>query len=478
MAPACHAINTSGAICILICGGDSMLGRAVNLTLPRQSPGDESVTDSCPASWYLQAALHRDARCMAPSFGEELQSIRRENFDGFRLWGDLLQLSLKPPPDLRLFNLETAVTETITNSDIPQKGINYHMHIANLSAFKSISAAKHGGSELVPYVVSLANNHILDFGRRAFEVETLAVLKPVAACVGAAGAASGAEEKGRTGLPGLGIAAGVGFNWAEASRPASLRLHRAEDVVVHVFAFACACAGVPRDWAATQQRSGVAWLPPVESPDEADAAFCIIATAVAAAGIPRDHGLDLLIISMHWGPNWAYRYAGDGQQHRRKLAYRLVDELGVDLIYGHSSHHVRGLEIHNGKLVIYGAGDLVNDYEGFKNKGDEAFSHLALVFAVDVEAGSGQAIRIIAAPMMMDCLALRRVTRETSFWDPHEHQSFLQPRMVETLAARVNALSARDAGSLVNSIIFSVEDDSRSVGMEPAGPVLLWQRNF
>jgi hypothetical protein len=33
-----------------------------------------------------------------------------------------------PAPDLRLLNLETAVTKTISNDDVPKKGINYHMH--------------------------------------------------------------------------------------------------------------------------------------------------------------------------------------------------------------------------------------------------------------------------------------------------------------------------------------------------------------
>ena len=38
----------------------------------------------------------------------------------------------------------------------------------------------------------------------------------------------------------------------------------------------------------------------------------------------------------------------DAQAYRAALAHRLIDECGVDLIYGHSSHHVRGLERYNG----------------------------------------------------------------------------------------------------------------------------------
>ena len=43
-----------------------------------------------------------------------------------------------------------------------------------------------------------------------------------------------------------------------------------------------------------------------------------------------------------------------------------IDECAVDMIYGHSSHHVRGMEHYKGKLIIYGAGDLYNDYEGMQ----------------------------------------------------------------------------------------------------------------
>ena len=35
-----------------------------------------------------------------------------------------------------------------------------------------------------------------------------------------------------------------------------------------------------------------------------------------------------------------------------------------------------GLEVHNGKLVVYGCGDLVNDYEGFDNPGDDLYNQL------------------------------------------------------------------------------------------------------
>ena len=36
----------------------------------------------------------------------------------------------------------------------------------------------------------------------------------------------------------------------------------------------------------------------------------------------------------------------------------------MHVVHGHSSHHPRPLEIYRGKPVLYGCGDLINDYEG------------------------------------------------------------------------------------------------------------------
>ena len=108
------------------------------------------------------------------------QFLLRANREGKRLWGDLLGKIFEPAPDVRLLNLETAVTTTIDNPDVPNKGINYHMHCANLAeAFSAFSQEGHGGSEPVPYIVSFSNNHVMDFGRKAFEQETLPALETI-----------------------------------------------------------------------------------------------------------------------------------------------------------------------------------------------------------------------------------------------------------------------------------------------------------
>ena len=79
---------------------------------------------------------------------------------------------------------------------------------------------------------------------------------------------------------------------------------------------------------------------------------------------------DLVLFSVHWGPN--YQWIPDPSI--QKLAKWMIHE-GVDVIHGHSSHHLQGLEIIDRKdqtcgLILYGCGDFLDDYaveEAFRN---------------------------------------------------------------------------------------------------------------
>ena len=71
---------------------------------------------------------------------------------------------------------------------------------------------------------------------------------------------------------------------------------------------------------------------------------------------------DFVIFSVHWGPN--YQWIPD--KKIQELARWMIHQ-GVDLIHGHSSHHVQGLEIVQRKdgthgLILYGCGDFLDDY--------------------------------------------------------------------------------------------------------------------
>jgi poly-gamma-glutamate capsule biosynthesis protein CapA/YwtB (metallophosphatase superfamily) len=66
----------------------------------------------------------------------------------------------------------------------------------------------------------------------------------------------------------------------------------------------------------------------------------------------------LKIFSVHWGPNYSWHPS----PNIRSLAHFLVDECDVDIIHGHSSHHIQGVEVYKESLIMYGCGDFVDDY--------------------------------------------------------------------------------------------------------------------
>lgn len=68
--------------------------------------------------------------------------------------------------------------------------------------------------------------------------------------------------------------------------------------------------------------------------------------------------VDILILSIHWGPN----YAKGVDPTYKKFAYDVLTA-GIDIIHGHSSHHVKCVKHYkDDKIVMYGMGDFVNDY--------------------------------------------------------------------------------------------------------------------
>jgi poly-gamma-glutamate capsule biosynthesis protein CapA/YwtB (metallophosphatase superfamily) len=80
-------------------------------------------------------------------------------------------------------------------------------------------------------------------------------------------------------------------------------------------------------------------------------------------------------------------------RHER-FAHRLVDG-GVDLVHGHSSHHPRPLEVYRGHLILYGCGELVDDYEGIGDPGSFRADHVVLWFPTLRADGTLAELRLV-----------------------------------------------------------------------------------
>jgi poly-gamma-glutamate capsule biosynthesis protein CapA/YwtB (metallophosphatase superfamily) len=344
---ASHA-GRSGPTVTLFLAGDVMTGRGIDQILPH--PGD-------PRLYEHSVASARDYVDLAEAVNGPIASP----VDFAYVWGDALSALDARSPDARIVNLETAVTARGTPAP---KGINYRMNPENVPVLTTARID----------CCALANNHVLDWDEDGLR-DTLDVLR------------------------GAGVTtAGAGRDAREA--PAVVELAHGGRVLV--FALASPTSGVPYHWAASESRPGVDFLP-----DLSNRAIRRVADNVRSVRRPRD----VVVISLHWGPNWGYAISS----RERTFAHGLIDEAGVDVVFGHSSHHVKGVEIHRNRPILYGCGDFLNDYEGIG--GYERYrDDLVAMYLPTLRASDGVLHGLLIVPFRIRKFRLSRALPEDVAW--------------------------------------------------------------
>ncbi len=209
---------------------------------------------------------------------------------------------------------------------------------------------------------ALANNHVLDFGP--------------------AGLADTRSHLSRAGIP----HAGAGPTLDAALDPAVSEVGGLTVTTVSLTdrfaAYAATADGPGTAFVALDPRS-----PPTQT---------VVREALARAS---EHDPDLLVASLHWGPNWETRPDSTQQAFARWLI-----EQGVDVVHGHSAHVLQGIEVHAGRPILYDAGDVVDDYlykEGFHNK-------RSAVFDLAVRDGRLDALRVVPVEIRNETATLAR----------------------------------------------------------------------
>ena len=335
----------------VLVAGDVMTGRGIDQILAQ--PGDPRLFEP-----YL-----RSARAYVDLAEQASGPIARGVAPAY-IWGDALAEIARMAPAARIINLETAVSARGKPS--PDKDIHYRMHPANVGCLRAAAID----------CCVLANNHVLDWGYQALS-DTLATL-------------GSADLR----------CAGAGESEREASEPAVIATASGQRVLV----FACATlgSGVPRDWAAAGSRAGVNLI---EEPSK-DAADLL----AGKIGAQLRTG-DLVVVSIHWGSNWGYQVT----RQQRSFAHRLIDSGLVHLLHGHSSHHPRPIEIYRGCPILYGCGDLINDYEGIG--GHESHRpELALLYFPTFAQSSASLVELRMVPLRLRRFRLERASRDDGRW--------------------------------------------------------------
>jgi poly-gamma-glutamate capsule biosynthesis protein CapA/YwtB (metallophosphatase superfamily) len=234
---------------------------------------------------------------------ERLKTMQPED-----VWGDVLPHLAQA--DLRIVNLECALTSHQQAWTRTWKMFHFR---ADPEAVRVLQAAH-------IEACALANNHILDY-----EVQ-------------------GLQDTLRT-LDLAGIRhAGAGADANEAASPAIIEMSGAEPCRVALLSY----TDNEPDFAAGSKHPGTNYLE--ASPGEAT-------MARIADNIARAQGADLVVFSNHWGANFVERPS----EGFRSFARRVI-ELGADIYHGHSAHICQGIEIHQGKPILYDTGNFIDDY--------------------------------------------------------------------------------------------------------------------
>lgn len=401
-------MQPEGQRTLFLCG-DVMTGRGVDQVLPHSCPPrlyEPVVTSALDYVALAERANGPIPRRVAPDY----------------VWGDALEILERTRPTARILNLETSIT---TNDEPDPKGINYRMHPQN-TLFLTAAGVD---------CCVLANNHVLDW-RRAGLLETLENLEEAGIAVAGAGrdlraarapAVLDATDSGRnapaggspvpTGegntaeeLSGTGPSAGLDAAAARgraaqrrlAHTRASAALDRKGPGRVLVFAFGSTDSGIPRSWAASDARPGVHLLP-----DLSDEAVDAIARLVEPTKRPGD----VVVASIHWGQNWGFEIP---TEHRR-FAHALIDRALIDVVHGHSSHHPKAIEVHGGRLILYGCGDFLNDYEGIGGY-EEFRADLTLMYFPTFDAAAGRLVRLEMRPLQIRNFRLNRPAQLDLVW--------------------------------------------------------------
>ena len=332
------AIQTSSSarqiIRVFLCG-DVMTGRGIDQIMAR--PCNPQLYEEWvkSAGDYVRLAERVNGKIpihVAPSY----------------IWGSALDELKRARPDACVINLETSITRS---DAYIHKGINYRMSPENAECLLAAGID----------CCVLGNNHVLDW-ERAGLLETLATLKRLRI-----------------------KSAGAGRDQGEAGAPAILQVEGKGRVIV--FSFVSMTSGAPRNWGATPNAAGVNLLPGFT-----DETITSIADQIARLRQPGD----LVIASVHWGPNWGYEIPDE----QRSFAHALVDKANVSVVHGHSSHHAKAIEIYKNWLILYGCGDFLNDYEGISGY-EEFRSDLALMYFAAFDCLTGDLADLELAPLQI-----------------------------------------------------------------------------
>lgn len=308
--------------------------------------------------------------------------IRNRALASEAVWGDVRPMLLNA--DLRLINLECVISD---RGDEWRPGTKAFHFRAHPRAIEVLRAARIDG-------VTLANNHVLDYGATALD-DCLDRLD-----------AAGVKRTG------------AGRTLSEALEPMMFPTALGGVAVIGV-------TDNEPDWEASARTPGVHFVHygpgGLMEPSRSRLAGMLRSLRTRAR---------VVIIGAHVGPNW-----GAPDLAMRALARDCLD-LGADLYWGHSNHTPQGIELYKGKLVLYSSGDFIDDYAVDPSERND----LSFLFLLDVDQTGVIGLRLVPTAIA-DCRV--RLARGSE-------RAFLERTMREKCAAFGTVLRFQDGNGLLS----------------------------
>jgi poly-gamma-glutamate capsule biosynthesis protein CapA/YwtB (metallophosphatase superfamily) len=210
--------------------------------------------------------------------------------------------------DIIFGNLEVPMTES-------DHGLDPKGKYVIKSREKAAEGIKYAGFN----VLNLANNHIMDYYEKGL-FDTISTLEKynIEYC-------------------------GAGKNIDEARKPATLKV---KDTKVAVLGYTDMAEYIYKgnpmiSFAAEEDKSGVA-----------PRKYELIKEDIEKI---REN-VDIIIISLHWGVEDSFEVT----EEQKEFAHNLIDD-GADIILGHHPHKFQGIEIYEGKPIVYSMGNFIFD---------------------------------------------------------------------------------------------------------------------
>lgn len=263
-----------------------------------------SVTSDAAGSLETENIEPQDDSTITLIFGGDVMlarnvgyNIKYSGFDPFSSTKTLLSSA-----DLAMVNLECVISD---------KGIkNSFKYYTFRAPVETLTTLKGAGIDLV----SLANNHVADYGNSAFS-----------------------DMLGRLKSSGVGYVGG-GVDEEEAYSPLYAEIKGV------TFAF-LAFSNIEIPWfTAEGDKMGVAWIED---------------SKVSSAITTARQNSDYVVVMPHWG----IEYTDELLPEQERLAHLMIDS-GADLIIGGHPHHTQRIEEYNSGKIYYSVGNFIFDGPG------------------------------------------------------------------------------------------------------------------